>query len=100
MNIFNVLQRLSTEYYNIFLKESVVVAGTVLLTLIFLIVILLMLLTLDQRLKLPMSSNSGFLRKSLQIDLVERNPTPILLLSAVALPKQFGESFNIMDIKR
>ena len=75
-------------------------AGTLPLTLVFLTAMLLMLLTLDQRLKSPVSSNSGFLRKSLQIDLVERSPAPILLLSAAALPKQFGESFNVMDIER
>ena len=75
-------------------------AGTFSLTLVFLMAMLLTLLTLDQRLKSLMSSNSGFLRKSLQIDLVERSPAPILLLSAAALPKQFGESFDIMDIER
>jgi len=75
-------------------------AGTFSLTLVFLMAMLLTLLTLDQRLKSPMSSNSGFLRKSLQIDLVERSPAPILLLSMAALLKQFGEFFNIIDIKR
>ena len=100
MNIFNVSQKLSTEYCNISLKEPIVVAGTLPLTLIFLTVMLLMFHTLDQRLKLPVSLNSRFLRKSLQIDLVERSPAPILLLSAAALPKQFGESFDVMDIER
>jgi len=100
LNIFNVSQKLSTEHCNISLKEPVVMAETLPLTLIFLTAMLLMLLILDQRLKSPVSSNSGFLRKSLQIDLVERIPTLILLLSAAALPKQFGEFFDIMDIKR
>jgi len=59
-----------------------------------------MLLVLDQRLKLPASSNSEFLRKSPPIDLVERSPTPILPLSAAALLRLSGGSFDAIDIKR
>ena len=47
-----------------------------------------------------MNSNSGSLRKSLPINMVERSPARILPLSAAALYKASGGFFNVMDIVR
>jgi len=45
-----------------------------------------------------MNLNSGSLRKSLPINIVERSPVYILLLSAAALYKVSGRFFDVMDI--
>ena len=59
-----------------------------------------MLLTLNQRSKLPASLNSEFLRKLLLIDLVERSPTPILPLNIAALLKLSSGFFDAINIER
>jgi hypothetical protein len=47
-----------------------------------------------------MNLNSESSRRLPWIDLVERNPASILLLSAAALLKPFGEFFGAMDIEK
>jgi hypothetical protein len=57
-------------------------------------------LALEERSKSPVNLTSEFSRKSPWIDLVERSPAPILLLSAAVLLKRSGEFFGAMDIER
>ena len=68
------------------------------LILLSLMAILLMLLILVKSLKLLISLNGKFLKKSPLINLVEKSPPPILLLNIVILYKAFSEFLNTIDI--
>ena len=58
-----------------------------------------MLFALDWGLKLPASLNGEFLRKLSLINLVKRNPTPILPLGATTLLKLSSGFFDAIYIK-
>ena len=53
-----------------------------------------------ESLKLPMSLNNEFLKKSLLIDMGEKSPVLILLLNAATLPKLFGKFCDVIDTKK
>ena len=62
--------------------------------------ILLMLLVLVKSLKSPVSLNSESSRKLPLINLAERSPALILLLSAAVLHKPSGAFYNVIDIRK
>ena len=60
--------------------------------------ILLILLILAEKLNIYTNLSSESLRRSPLINMVERSPTPILLLSAAILHKPSSAFYNVINI--